>query len=268
MHPFLALMRKYCIDYTNSHDVSVCDDIMETDYVVHLSGFALERDPSYKPAVVDLFGRAPGLGLAVHEFVCNGDRLCMRFSEHSSLPTDDGRGLAVWRGIGLYKWNGRRLTENFVEQDFFAQHRQLDTGRPDALEAPHLDPWMATEIVPADQDAEDAVRAWLARGDLADADAVAIDDATPDRGSGLCVTPSDVALNDLFSAGRRVAFHVTVTGNYRGGLDGVPDEHLGSSVSIHVAGLAAVASDGAIGDVRAVTTRQGVASQLTGVLPV
>ena len=44
MEPFVALMRRYCIDYTNSHDQSVCDEIMHPDYVVHISGLDLPRD--------------------------------------------------------------------------------------------------------------------------------------------------------------------------------------------------------------------------------
>ena len=117
MHPFVSLMRTYCIDYTNTHDQTLYDEIMEPDYVVHISGFDLERDVSYGPAVTDLYGRAPGLGLVVHEFVLNGDRLCMRFSEHAAMPAGDGTAYACWRGIGLYQWNGARLTENWVEQD-------------------------------------------------------------------------------------------------------------------------------------------------------
>ena len=31
VEPFVALMRRYCIDYTTVHDVSVIDDIMRTD---------------------------------------------------------------------------------------------------------------------------------------------------------------------------------------------------------------------------------------------
>src|SRR5882762_5325019 len=100
-------MRTYCIDYTNSHDLSVCDSIMEPDYVVHISGMALVRDESYKPAVETVFERFPNLGLVVHEFVTNGDRLAMRFSEHAAAPEG---ALACWAGISLYDWNGTRLT--------------------------------------------------------------------------------------------------------------------------------------------------------------
>ena len=255
MHPFVALMRRYCIDYTNSHDLTVCDEIMEPDYVVHISGFDLIRDESYGPAVTDIFQRAPGLGLVVHEFVLNGDRLCMRFSEHASMPVESGRRLACWRGIGLYKWNGRRLTENYVEQDYLAMHEQLATGVPHPLEAPHLDPWMSTEVVAPDPVAEKTVLAWLERGDLADTTSV--------------VDPADVTVNDLFSAGPRVPFHVTVRGPYIGGIDDVPDDHIGTDVTMQVAGIAHVGHEGeTIDNVQAVCTRMGVRAQLTGASPV
>src|SRR5687768_16647988 len=111
-------MRTYCIDYTNAHNQTLYDEIMEPDYVLHMMGFTLEgRDEQYAPAVTRLYEEYPGLGLQVHEFLLNGDRLCMRFSEHGASLHHDGR-LAAWRGIGLYKWNGTRLVENYVEQDY------------------------------------------------------------------------------------------------------------------------------------------------------
>ena len=268
MHPFVALMRTYCIDYTNSHDQSVCDQIMEPGYVVHMSGFDLERDARYKPAVTDLFARAPGLGLVVHELVLNGDRLCMRFSEHASMPTAAGRELACWRGIGLYKWNGVRLTENYVEQDYLAVRQQLDSGAPHDLEPPHLDPWVTTEPVAPDEAAEQTVRSWLERGDLLDAGHTVIDDSD----HGVSVPPvvefADIVIDDLFSAGSRVAFHVSGTGPYRGGITDVPDEHLGQAATLQVSGLADVADDGAIGRLLAVTSRMGVRAQLNGSSPI
>ncbi len=267
MHPFVALMRRYCVDYTNTHDQSVCDDIMEPDYVVHISGFDLVRDASYKPAVADLYRRAPGLGLVVHEFVLNGDRLCMRFSEHAAMPAGDGVALACWRGIGLYKWNGTRLTENWVEQDYVAMHRQLATGTPDALEPPHLDPWVATQPVAADPAAEAVVRAWLEAGDLGNAAVVRIDDTPSDAAWSAAVTPAAITVDDLFSAGPRVPFHVTIAGGYAGGIPEVPDSHVGDPVTLCVSGIAEVAG-GRVEAVRAVTSRATVRFQLTGAAPI
>jgi hypothetical protein len=254
MHPFVALMRKYCIDYTNSHDQSLYEQIMEPDYVVHINGLSLLRSTTYSQAVRQIFDAAPGLGIAVHEFVLNGDRLCMHFSEHAAMPAEGARALACWRGIGLYKWNGRRLTENYVEQDYFAMQTQIATGRPHPLIPPHIDPWMSTEPVPADPAAETTVRAWLDQGDLAAAPVHEINDARTGAPYQAMLDPREVVVNDLFSAGADVPFHVTLRGPYRGGLGPGAEEHVGKSAALHVAGIARVA-DGAVASVRAVTAR-------------
>ena len=115
------------------------------------------------------------VGLQVHELVTNGDRLAMRFSEHGMVPAEGNR-CAAWGGIGLYKWNGAQLIENWVEQDFLAQHAQLSGAVSAApLESPHLDPWVGTRAEPANRDAESVVRDWLARRDLRDAPERVID---------------------------------------------------------------------------------------------
>jgi len=101
IEPFVALMRRYAIDYTNSHDLSVCDEIMEPDYVVHIAGMSLVRDAAYKPAVEFVFAQFPGLCLAIHEIITNGERLAMRFSEHAADA--EGRR-CCWAGISLYRW--------------------------------------------------------------------------------------------------------------------------------------------------------------------
>lgn len=262
MHPFVALMRTYCIDYTNSHDQTLYDEIMEPDYVVHINGMALERDTTYARSVEKLFRLAPGLGLVVHDLVLNGDRLSMYFSEHAAMPGPEGPRLACWRGIGLYRWNGTRLTENHVEQDYAAMQRQLSDGRPDPLHPPHLDPWTTTEAVPPDAGAEDLVRAWLARGDLADARSVEVDDMRTGAPHVAPLDVEDVTVNDLFSAGGSVPFHVTFHGRYRGGLGPSGDAHLGAPASLDVAGIARVV-DGAVDHVDAITGRMRLLGDLT-----
>jgi hypothetical protein len=267
MHPFVALMRTYCIDYTNSHDQSLYDEIMEPDYVVHINGMDLVRDESYAPLVTAIFDASPGLGLVVHEFVLNGDRLCMRFSEHGAMPADGGPRLACWRGIGLYKWNGRRLTENYVEQDYFAMQEQLTTGEPHPLEPPHLDPWTWTEPVPANPSAEAAVRSWLEEGDLSATLAYNIDDSRLGRTYVPVLDVKEVVVNDLFSAGAKVPFHVTMRGAYRDGLGDSAEAHKGKDTTLNVAGIAEVGAGGSIEMVNAVSTRLQALSELTGVSP-
>ena len=260
MEPFVALMRRYCIDYTNSHDQSVCDEIMEPEYVVHISGWDLPRDAAYKPAVTGVFARFPGLQLQVHELVTNGDRLAMRFSEHGAASDAGGR-LAAWGGIGLYRWNGRKLLENYVEQDFLAQEAQLASGECAPLESPHLDPWMSTRAEPSNPGAEALVRAWLGKGDVRDASSALVDGSWYQGAAESPIEVESVEVNALFSAGSRVAFHVGERGRYRGGLAGVDPGFVGRVTTLRCVGLARVEA-GAIRDVRAITDRLGARMEL------
>jgi hypothetical protein len=255
MEPFVALMRRYCIDYTNSHDQSVCDEIMAPEYVVHISGWDLPRDAAYKPAVATVFQRFPGLQLQVHELVTNGERLAMRFSEHGAAADAGGR-FAAWGGIGLYRWNGAQLLENFVEQDFLAQEQQLATGVPAPLEPPHLDPWVGTRSEPANPDAEQVARAWLAKGDLRAAREAVIDGSWYEPLAPAPLEVESVVVNDLFSAGTRVAFHVTQRGRYRGGLAGADPAFVGRALALRCVGFARV-ERGEVRAVRAITDRLG-----------
>jgi predicted ester cyclase len=249
-------MRKYCIDYTNRHDQSVCDEIMHPDYVVHISQADLPRDALYKSAVTSVFERFPGLGLVVHEFVTQGDRLAMRFSEHGAAPAADGR-YAAWGGIGVYRWNGEQLLENFVEQDFAAQQAQLSGAAPPApLESPHLDPWVGTKAEPANPTAEKVAREWLERGDLRDAPEAIVDSSWYEAMAPCPIEVDSVVINDLFSAGDRVAFHVSQQGRYAGGLPGVDASQEGQSARLDCAGIATV-TEGRVRGVRVITDRMG-----------
>ena len=74
--PFVTLMRRYCIDYTARHDLTVCDDIMDPGYTLHMGEYDLSgRDDAYKPAAAAQFRQFPGLCLTVNEIVCSGARL-------------------------------------------------------------------------------------------------------------------------------------------------------------------------------------------------
>jgi hypothetical protein len=73
---------------------------------------------------------------------------------------------------------------------------------------------------------------------------------------------SDVTITDLFSAGDRVAFHITQTGAYRGGLAGAPSDLRGRETALRCAGIARVRDDGAIADVRVITDRLGARALL------
>lgn len=257
MEPFVALMRRYVNDYTNRHDTSVCADIMEPGYTLRMGQHEVAgRDERYIPAARKQFTQFPGLCLTVHEIATNGDRLAMRFSEHGRSTRHDGRG-AVWSGIGLYRWNGTKLVENFVEQDYLTRRRQLGSGVPLAVEPPALAPW-DTPAEPADPVAEATVRTWID----APGRTVVLDDG--DNTTLLRDATSEI--DTLFSAGNRVAFRLTRTGTYAGGLGpdaGIDDASLvGTRATMHLVGLVTVV-DGRVTGGHIVRDRLGLARSLT-----
>ncbi|MGB3411776.1 MAG: nuclear transport factor 2 family protein [Microthrixaceae bacterium] len=255
--PFVALMRRYCIDYTCSHDLSVCDEIMVPGYTLHMGEHHLAgRDEAYKPAVLAQLRQFPFLGLVVHDIVTNGDRLALRFSEHGASVKHAGR-MASWSGIGVYCWDGSRLTENYVEQDYLSRRNQLDSGDPLDLVPPALDPWVTT-AQPEDAATEAVVRAWLELASFDAAD-MRVDDSWRTGSPQPRFDDMTVRVDDIFTAGSRAAFHATLTGTYVGGLAGL-EEHIGRSVEHYVVGIVTVGDHGLGGDI--VTDRLGLVRRL------
>lgn len=256
MEPFVALMRRYCIDYTSVHDQSVCDEIMSPEYRITISGRTMDMD-SYRGAVTAAFQRYPTLVLTVHELMLSGDRLAMRFSEHGAAA-DDPDHVAVWPGISLYRWDGAVLIECRVEQDFLTRDEQTADGRTAPLEPGHPDPWATTRDLATDATADAAVSAWL--------EALAMDPAAALRRPGTVLLGSDrpdalvrdatVRIDDLFSSGDRVAAAVTVEGAYVGGLSDLSDDHIGIRAALPMTLFADIEGERVVG-ARVVRDRWG-----------
>jgi predicted ester cyclase len=256
--PFVWLMRRYCNDYTNRQDTSVCPEIMEDDYSLRMGAFDLVgRDDAYIPAAEAQFRQFPGLCLTVHELHTNGTRLALRFTEHGGSLRHGGRA-AAWAGIALYAWNGSRLQRCAVEQDYYSRRIQLDQGTPHAVEGPAVDPW-STVARPEDDEAAQIVRDLLERDALASPTLV-VNDGGADRTSEPSLDVDGVHVDDIFSAGTTVAFRLTMTGTYRGGLAGC-DAYLGSAVDHYATGLVHV-EDGAVRG-HVVTDRLGLSRRLS-----
>ena len=112
-------------------------------------------------------------------------------------------------------------------------------------------PW-DTRAVPADPAAEEAVRAWLAAGNLAGA---TVDDG---RGPHRLVTPARTDIGVLFSTGSRVAFHAV----QHGPLTGEDPRFAGDSEAfMHVAGVILV-EGGQVAGGRVVRDRLGLLRRL------
>jgi hypothetical protein len=248
---FVALMKHYVVDYTNSHDQAETLAIMEPDYVLRMGEHIVRgRDEAYRVATTKQIEQFPGLMLTVHEIATSGERLVMRFSEHGASRLHNN-GRCSWGGIGLYLWNGRRLVRNFVEQDYFSRHAQLASGVPNLVEHPAIAPWDTVAVAP-DAAAERVTRAWLESGSAATTPGVLLDDQWTGAVAPRLIDQTSIEYNDFFSCGPTVAFHVTQHGLSRSNelMEGKP----GASVFLHMAGVVHVC-DGRITSGRIIRNR-------------
>lgn len=252
LDPLSKLLQRYCFAYTATHDFSVADQIMADDYTFYMGEHAFTgREAAYKPAADRQFKAYPGLGFAVHDFFSNGDRCAMYFSEygHSIQYGAD----TAWHGVSLYRWNGERLTECRIEQDYYGRRRQLLTKKPDPVDQPAYAPWTAP-VEKANPASEATVSAWLKDGGLLKSEPGSLDDerVAPSIARVLLLNANTEVI-DVMSAGKRVAFQVAVTGQYAGGVPELSG-HEGANTVLYATGFADV-EDGVVRNVKGVTDR-------------
>src|SRR5690606_37535932 len=259
LHPLAALLRRYSFAYTAAHDFSVCREIMVDDYVLRMGEHEIRgREENYIPATRKQFRQYPGLGFTVHDFLFTDERAALVFTEHGRSTLYGG--VAAWLGVSLYRWNGERLTECRVEQDYYARREQQRSGQVHPVRLPAADPWTEPLAQPASE-TESRVRQWLIGGGLGQAPDGSLDD---EHCAATCrphIADAEVTVLDLFSADHRAAFHVLTRGTYAGGLPGL-DEHCGRPFTLYSAGIATVEETGAI-SVIAVTDRLAAERRLT-----
>ena len=217
MDPLSALMQRYCFAYTATHDFSVADQILADDYVFQMGAHVFTgREEAYKPAAERQFRQYPGLGFTVHDFISNGDRCAMYFSEHGY--SDIYHGYTAWHGVSLYRWNGERLTECRIEQDYYSRRRQLDSKMPDPIDAPAYSPWTGPNDAPSTSH-EQLVSSWLKDGGLLTSDPGSLDDErVAPSVARIQISNQQTEVLDIMSSGSRVAFQARISGNYAGGL--------------------------------------------------
>lgn len=244
VHPLGALMRRFAVDWLDRADPEVPREIMAPGYTIRIGGYVLENREAYVETTSGQLARFPGLTITVHDAVYTDDgRAALRFTEHGASARG---GAAAWRGIGLFRAHDGVLVDNDCEEDYLGRRRQLLTGEPDLVDPPMVAPW-TEPAVPADPDAEKAVRTWLdGRGPAGDEPGIVHDDARPGAPSAPVLDPESCTTDALFAAGRRVAFHAVQRGRYRG--DGLPDVEAvpGAPAELRIVGLVEVGTDGTI----------------------
>lgn len=257
LHPFAALLRRYAFAYVAAHDFSVCDQIMVDDYELRMGTHLIQGRDAYKPATVRQYRQFPGLGFTVHELVLNGDRAALHFTEHGWSVLHGG--YCAWQGVSLYRWDGARLVECRLEQDYFARRRQLETKEPNPVLPPGWDPWLAPVQAPRPE-IEDVVRQWIEAGHLLSSPFGSLDDeasAPPCRPE---LNLEGVDVDDIFSAGDVAVFRAVHRGRYRGGLPNSKGQE-GKSATLYATGIVTV-ERGSVTKVRAITDRLGLERHL------
>jgi hypothetical protein len=253
MEPVVALMRRWVVDFFVSHDTDVCREIMEPEYTLRVGDYIIAgRDEQYVPAIHKQLAQFPGLGMTVHRLLPSGDRIGLHFSEHGASGGAGGR-IACWSGIALYRVNGKRFTGCAAEEDYFARRRQLTSGVPDPIDPPTPAPWDSVSR-PPDPHAEEVVKQWLHQSWPPTASGVICDD----EHLGISPLAFDVAkieVNELFSAGPDVAFHVKQHGEYVGGL---PDIPAGRRAAVLFSSGIVTVADGAVRSGRIIRDRAGL----------
>jgi hypothetical protein len=249
--PLAALLRRYSYAYTASHDLDVCPQIMTDDYVLRMGEYTMGgRDEAYIPATQRQFRQFPTLGFTVHDLVLGEDRAALWFTEHGHSILHGGA--SSWSGISLYRWNGTRLTECRVEQDYHSRRSQQLSGQPTPVRSPALDPWACRPDGP-NTTTEEVGRTWLDQNGIADAPVGALDDEHGSPAQRMVLDEFQVTVLDLFTAGSRAAFHVRVDGSYGGGLNGL-DHHIGCRALLYASGLLTV-THGRVSSARIITDR-------------
>lgn len=256
-------MRRYAYSYTAAHDFTLLPELMAEDYVLRMGEHVVRgRDTAYRQATQRQYDQFPGLGFTVHDVVFNGDRTALAFSEHGASRFRAG-AQASWSGVSLYRWDGVRLVECLVEQDYWARRRQLNRRAPDPVAPPAHDPW-SVAAVPEDPAAVGRVRGWLAEYGIGSSPYGSVDDESAGAAQERVVLAGPrTQILDIFSAGPTVAFACRISGVYDGGPAEL-DHHRGRPAVLYATGIAVVDDDVPAG-VRlrhAVTDRLGLAKRL------
>jgi predicted ester cyclase len=254
------LLRGFATDFLTCHDLTVVSRIMDPGYRLTIGDHVFDgRDNAYLPATAAQLEQFPGLCVTVHDVILGPDAVAMRFTEHGVSRKHNGRA-AAWGGITMFRLENERLRYGWAEEDYFARKRQLASGHCDPVAAPHPAPWDVTVESP-DRAATNIARAWLT-DPHALRNTVQIDEISSAGPSfAELIEVEELSVEELFSAGERVAFRVVGRGGYAGGFTDVDRSLIGHRVALSVMGLLTMRS-GQISNVQIAFDRLGLRRSL------
>jgi hypothetical protein len=255
IHPFAALLRGFAVDFLSAHDLSAVARIMAPDFGLTIGGYALQgRDQNYLPAIAEQLDIYPGLGVTVHDIVVGESAAALRFSEHGASCRRGGL-VAAWGGIALFRIQRAQLRTGWAEEDYWGRKQQFEARICAPIEQPHPNPW-GTKSERSDPTADVLARKWVVDpGMLREAVEIGVLPLRPP--ASMLINIRETQINELFSAGNRVAFHVHCRGPYSGGFEDIDEALIGSLATLRVAGLLTLA-DQQIVAAHIVTDRLGL----------
>jgi hypothetical protein len=232
-----ALLRRFAVDFLTGQSWNALPGFMAADYRLNIGGHVIAgREAQYVPAMIAAFEQFPGLCVTVHDVVLGEGAMAMHFTEHGASLRDDGR-TAAWQGVSMFRVEDGQMQVGWAEEDYYGRKRQLRAGGEcDAIGAPHPAPWDA-RAERRDDEAERVAREWLHAGGLTAARFVRWAGGPDDPDVSSLIHPHATHVDELFSAGQRVAFHATVRGVYAGGFVDVEPGRRGAPVVLRAAGL-------------------------------
>ena len=256
------LLRGFALDFLTCHDLTEVDRIMQPDYRLTIGGHVFEgRDQVYLPATAAQLDQFPGLCVTVHDVMLGTDAVAMRFTEHGASRKHNSRA-AAWGGVTMFSIKHGRLHRGWAEEDYFARKRQLATGTCDPVKMPHRAPWDGAVESPNDAAAAIA-RVWL-KDPRAFAAAENIEEICSGGPSfAQLIAVDEFHVEELFSAGERVAFRVVGHGSYAGGFTDIDRSRVGRRIALSVAGML-TARAGQVADVQIAFDRLGLHRLLLG----
>ena len=253
-----ALARRWVVDYFNCHNSGVCSSFVQPSYTLHIGDYVFAgRDEQWLPAVQKQFDQFPGLGMTVHRVLATADRAAVYFTQHGASGGAGGP-ITCWSGVAIYRGDGEWLSGCVAQEDYMTRQRQIKSGRPDTIAAPAAAPW-DVQAVPADRQAEEAVRAWLGRSWPCSQPDVLCDDEHITGAAPLAFEVLEGEISELFSVGSEVVFHVRQSGRYRCGFAGVAEGP--HDAILHCNGMVSV-RDGQVVAGRVVRDRAGLRASL------
>jgi hypothetical protein len=242
------------------HDVAACNQIMDERYNLLIGGFVLTPRAVYQDATQkQLFDRFPNVMVTTHDTAISGERVAIAFTQHAASPRMNAK--AAWSGVALFRSENGKLTHCFAEEDYFSRRSQLATGHASKVPSPAVDPWIIDVQSPVLK-SESLVIEWLKSGESG-GDVIWDDVQSAAPGAFKIVDAKSISINELFSAGSKVAFHVNVDGIYAGGIEGIPESLEGAECSMAMAGLVVVENE-KVAAGRVIRDRLGLQRALTG----